>query len=494
MIVMTRPNKPLVFIGLDGVSWPFLRYVLEKCTCHNIRGLITRMEKKVLISTIPPMTVIAWTSIFSGVNPGKHGVFGFLKFGKHFNNVRLVNSFDVKYPRLWEILNLRGYKQLVINVPLSTPFKPFKGVGIPDWLSVRPQFFVSSDDISNSTIHTIRENIKFLSRATGKFWWFLREDKKMALNNIVEELEFKVKIYSELINVEDWDSVIVVFSEPDWLQHLAFIEIIREESDFMKMLEKIFREIDTFMKNVYRVYGKEAVYVIVSDHGFQLYEKLVSPNKILLRGKLLRTNMLDLVIHSNKVFCHLSKSVLNRYISKLVRHAHRTVLNSLLTKQKINYRDSLAFMPEDISGMGIRINKKLIAEKQINHNHVRKLVCSILRRFSKKADAFSLIDYRERVYWGENLKLAPDIVVLPNMKKGFWITSDPFSREISFSAVSNHSMSGIFGITDFEGLLRLKDTITRISAYDVLQLILYSINASIPSYHDGRELKALVEI
>ena len=307
-------------------------------------------------------------------------------------------------------------------------------------------------------------------------------------------MEFKVRIYSELINVEDWDSVIVVFSEPDWLQHLAFIEIIREESDFMKMLEKIFREIDTFMKNVYRVYGKEAVYVIVSDHGFQLYEKLVSPNKILLRGKLLRTNMLDLVIHSNKVFCHLLKSVLNRYISKLVRHAHRTVLNSLLTKQKINYRDSLAFMPEDISGMGIRINKKLIAEKQINHNHVRKLVCSILRRFSKKADAFSLIDYRERVYWGENLKLAPDIVVLPNMKKGFWITSDPFSREISFSAVSNHSMSGIFGITDFEGLLRLKDTITRISAYDVLQLILYSINASIPSYHDGRELKALVEI
>jgi len=93
---------------LSSSVWPNLKRVVRK----SVRG--------VLKSTILPLTPMAWTSIATGVNPGKHGIFDFVKFDESYNT-RLVTSFDVKYPRIHEMVALKGLKSVCINQLLTCP-------------------------------------------------------------------------------------------------------------------------------------------------------------------------------------------------------------------------------------------------------------------------------------------------------------------------------------------------------------------------------------
>ena len=66
-------KQKVCIIGLDGVNTKVLDLII---------GSSTKGVKTTLISTIPPYTPAAWTSIFTGVNPGMHGVISFLRVNK----------------------------------------------------------------------------------------------------------------------------------------------------------------------------------------------------------------------------------------------------------------------------------------------------------------------------------------------------------------------------------------------------------------------------
>ena len=71
-----------IMLGLDGLSPQILSNALKKLELRNLRKIIENGQLHGLIS-IPPVTPIEWTSIATGVNPAKHGIWGFTKI---YNN------------------------------------------------------------------------------------------------------------------------------------------------------------------------------------------------------------------------------------------------------------------------------------------------------------------------------------------------------------------------------------------------------------------------
>ena len=92
-------GKKVAVIGLDGMAWHILDKLFKHDAMPYLKSITEKCLKGILKSTIPPWTVPAWTSIATGVNPGKHGAFDFLIFSDNYNP-RLVNSYDVCYPRI----------------------------------------------------------------------------------------------------------------------------------------------------------------------------------------------------------------------------------------------------------------------------------------------------------------------------------------------------------------------------------------------------------
>src|SRR5689334_1148544 len=68
-------------------------------------------------STIQPLTPIAWSTVVTGVNPGKHSVYDWHDRDPETYNAPLVNAFSVKAPTLWHRASGAGLSAGVMNVP-----------------------------------------------------------------------------------------------------------------------------------------------------------------------------------------------------------------------------------------------------------------------------------------------------------------------------------------------------------------------------------------
>ena len=67
-------NRKVLVIGLDGLTFDLIDPLMERGWLPHISRMRDRGYSAVLRSTVPPVSAPAWTSLITGVNPGKHGV------------------------------------------------------------------------------------------------------------------------------------------------------------------------------------------------------------------------------------------------------------------------------------------------------------------------------------------------------------------------------------------------------------------------------------
>ncbi|ELY39108.1 alkaline phosphatase family protein [Natronorubrum tibetense] len=119
----------LLVVGLDAGCRSVLEPLFETGEVPTLERLIENGSSGPLESQIPPWTASAWPSMYTGKNPGKHGVYDFLSFDGYDWNV--VNSTYVRERPLWELLSDHGISSVVVNVPVTHPPRAFDGALIP---------------------------------------------------------------------------------------------------------------------------------------------------------------------------------------------------------------------------------------------------------------------------------------------------------------------------------------------------------------------------
>ncbi|MCA9397840.1 alkaline phosphatase family protein, partial [candidate division WWE3 bacterium] len=109
----SKESTSKVFVlGLDGCRLEFI----NRPELPNFQKIIQGGAAGTLFSR-PALTPAAWTSMVTGKNPGKHGIFDF-RVGND-----LLFSTNKKAKELWDYV-----PSVVINVPMTFPVKPIDGV------------------------------------------------------------------------------------------------------------------------------------------------------------------------------------------------------------------------------------------------------------------------------------------------------------------------------------------------------------------------------
>ncbi|WP_224449594.1 alkaline phosphatase family protein [Haloprofundus salilacus] len=122
-----------LLIGLDAACLPVLDPLFEDGALPALRSVFEEGTAGPLASQVPPWTPSAWPSVYTGVNPGKHGVFGFLRFEGYDWDV--VNASDVKARTLWEYLDEAGLTSVVVNAPVTHPPPEIDGAVVPGYIA-----------------------------------------------------------------------------------------------------------------------------------------------------------------------------------------------------------------------------------------------------------------------------------------------------------------------------------------------------------------------
>lgn len=115
-----RTPKLLVF-GIDGGTFDVILPAIRQRHLPNLAELIGRGCCSTLTSTVPPLTPIAWPTMFCGRNAGQHGIFDFVTRVPNSYTDRITTAADRKTPAVWQLANQAGLSTAVLNVPFSFP-------------------------------------------------------------------------------------------------------------------------------------------------------------------------------------------------------------------------------------------------------------------------------------------------------------------------------------------------------------------------------------
>ena len=106
---LTIANR-VILLGIDGGTLSLLEPWMDDATLPNFARIRAEGCTGILDSTVPPTTPTAWTTCFTGVNPGKHGIYDFRESPLRYPERPLINLSSVQTPRLWHRLNKVGKK------------------------------------------------------------------------------------------------------------------------------------------------------------------------------------------------------------------------------------------------------------------------------------------------------------------------------------------------------------------------------------------------
>src|SRR3990170_5709525 len=116
VLEMSLSSKKALLIGLDGVPCSLLnRYLNQGVMPHLKKILDEGFSLHSMNASIPDVSSVSWTSFATGVNPGEHGIYGFMDVQPRTYSLSFPNSRDVKAPPFWEILGKTNRKTSTLH-------------------------------------------------------------------------------------------------------------------------------------------------------------------------------------------------------------------------------------------------------------------------------------------------------------------------------------------------------------------------------------------
>lgn len=493
---MTPGNrKRLLLLGLDGLTFSVLDPAFEAGHMPVLRSLLGRGASGILTSTIPPYTPPGWTSIFTGVNPGRHGIFGF-RLGNLQRDEGLVRLERVKVPALWNIVNDQGAAVGLFNIPITYPPPNVEGYAVagmltPEGGGMTPEGFASPPSIEERLVSALGRYEIDIEVNYAVDW------RSTALvDRLSRNLETKRRALEILLADHDVPLLFAVLEAPDRIMHVHHkyidpsCEHFRrpEAAPIRERVWRFFDEMDVVIEELVSWAGDDGFVVTMSDHGFGPKDKAVNVNLALKQWGLL----------SSGGMASLGRSTRLRKIGRKVKYS---LPRSLQRRAKemgqatIDWSRTKAFSAP-VPQQGIYVNLEGREPQGIvparDYEKVRDEIVERFRSLIDPDDGRPVLDRiyrREEVMDGPEAEKAPDL--FPVCRAYSYELSDGlFSPDVltDYRDLPRgfHHMDGLFGLAG-PGIPPLSDG--RAHLYDVLPTALYLGGYRIPKGLDGRVLE-----
>jgi predicted AlkP superfamily phosphohydrolase/phosphomutase len=263
----------VLIIGLDGATWQLFAPWASAGRMPHLAALMDRGTWGPLRSTIPPLTLPAWSSLVTGKNPGGHGVYAFWRLGsRRYEPGPIANASDVRTATIWEIAGHADRRVGVVNVPPSYPIRKVNGFVVGCMLTPPGERFTDPPELQaelgDYTIDVrapagLRSDpAAFAAKGIG-FLEALKGQTRRRADAVVD-----------LMRRRPIDLLGVVFYAPDRVQHF-FWEFLGdappsgdEARRMREACDAVYAELDAGIGRMVAAAGPDATVIVASDHGF----------------------------------------------------------------------------------------------------------------------------------------------------------------------------------------------------------------------------------
>jgi len=409
----------MMVLGIDGATWDVADDLIARGDLPNIGALVEAGASWVLRSTTPPVSPCAWTTMMTGVNPGRHGITGW----GHLHLRRPFSSADVAAPWIWEWLGAAGLRVGAFNIPVTYPATPLSG-------------FMVSGEIG--TVHYDRRMFyppELFDAAAGHAPDYpLPAGEAKCQIVAVERLQLNADTRQELatwlVAQRPVDVLLANVNYVDYAQH-GFFAAAQEGAD--NLVHWAYRRADEFVGALRALAADDAHVLIVSDHGAGPIEGRVNLPALLRQLGLLapagRSQRGRVLWALRSLALTLERRIGLLRRSRLVRRARRS-----LTGQAYDWARTVAYPVPAACGVALNLPGRS-PHPAVRPEERREVALRVARAIEAVRNPVTggrdlRATLAEDVYYGPHVAFAPEVLLAPREYTWGMLSADPGSDHI----------------------------------------------------------------
>ncbi|WP_330631602.1 alkaline phosphatase family protein [Halocatena halophila] len=510
---MTDHKMKALLIGIDAGCLPVFDRLIEDDVIPNIQSICENGAVGPLSSQIPPWTPSAWPSMYTGVNPGKHGTFGFVDYDGY--DWHVVSADHVREHAMWTLLEEHDLSSVVVNVPVTHPPDEIDGAIIPGFIG--PEH---PDSHPTGILEDVMDEIGEY-RVYPKYE---RDDQEWTDSEKMDEYTSLVRMHGEAFRYLEGEF------EPDF----GFVQFQKTDTVFHEFLgdwekvKQVYAETDRQVGKLLEECDAEQVF-LASDHGMGPYDKQeFRVNEFLHDEGYVETTQGGKGMPSwNPIRSQLREgeneetwepNIFERFAATIAKHGFtasrvgkslRSIgLDSLIkpyvpdnvartASEQVDFPASTAYMRARVE-LGVRINLKGREPEGVvpksEYEDVRSELIDLLKgvQTPEGEPMFETVAPREEYYNGEFTESAVDIVTVPKDFE-YFISAQLLGEQFGPPTEPwNHKLDGVFAAMG-EGIdetASLEDA----HLYDVAPTIMAAMGIQYSDRMDGRVLPVVDDI
>jgi predicted AlkP superfamily phosphohydrolase/phosphomutase len=254
-------ERRVLVVGLDGVGWHDMRRICATGPAAGRRG--HEAVTGPLASTVHPHSPTAWSSFLTGMNPGKHGIYDFLRRRTGQYDIEVVSTRTRGGRALWSILSEAGISCGVMNVPMTYPPEKVRGFFVSGTFTSDPAGALTwprsiGDELTRVLGAPYRADAH-LSDLTAA----VNPGDHRVLDAFIERVlaveDARLRAMVHLIDRHRPRCAVYVATGTDRVQHSAW--------DDPPRLAPIYRAAGRAIEELMRAMGEETTLIVMSDHG-----------------------------------------------------------------------------------------------------------------------------------------------------------------------------------------------------------------------------------
>lgn len=500
----------LLVIGLDGATFDVIRPMIAAGELPNLAALMDEGSSGELESTVPPFSAPAWASFMTGMNPGKHGIFGFFNYNPssytHIDS-NLVTATSLAGHTFFDILSQAGYRLATITVPITYPAWASNGymvAGAPCPDTEKGQAY--PEDFAAELPRRYTFPSTFWSRSNDEIIAGLRD-----------MIDSRTALAIRLIEEKQLDAIVLVLGATDRAQHNFWRYYdsafgaklgLPREADYDDVIPEMYHRADRAVGRLLSCVGEHTQVFIISDHGGgAAATQYLHTNAWLQQQGLLRVRRSrDTVVSGlrrvvmgarRRIGTQFERRLRGLVPTRVIEQGRALVRNVA----HIDWSATQAYrfpMYQPAEGIVINVRGRQphgIVQPGGEYEQVREQVMAQARRLINPATGQPVVVRvckREELYQGPHIERAPDIVL---------ILADDYTGGTGLyppmiTAVDPSSLSKVNGEHRMHGILLARGPMMRQNTWieeahivDIAPTILYSLGLSIPQEMDGIVLR-----
>ena len=285
-------SKKVLLIGWDAADWKVIHKLMDDGRMPTLQRLVENGTMGNMTTLFPALSPMLWTSIATGKRPYKHGIYGFTEPTPDKSNVQPMTSISRKSKAIWNILNQRGMKSVVVGWWPSHPAEPIDGVMISDFFHKAPRKPGDPWSLMKNCVHpaSMQEALAGLrlhpEQLQGEHILPFVPNASKVDQDVDQRLSMLMRTICECVTVhrtattllttQDWDFAAVYYDAIDHFCH-GFMKyhppkqkMVRDEDFeiYNNVINYAYIYHDEILKRLIETAGEDTTIILMSDHGF----------------------------------------------------------------------------------------------------------------------------------------------------------------------------------------------------------------------------------